>query len=309
MRKTLTVFISSLVLLFQACSNQPTSFNPKKRTIISGKIINFNNTKDLNTITLSGRDLFHIFKFNKAESKIDANGIFNIELPIAYTQEFMLTYGGRIMFFCRPGDSLYLEIDRKLSYIKSPVTSYIQFMNNELGKANMEYNKYLREQPKSRYSFKKNKDAVKNLEPDEYKDYIQQYEHYKLKFLEDFNTKYKTSRLFRKWAMDKILYSSMDDLFQYCWLHPEYNKMKRDSFDVSDEYLTFLADYNINDCEVISWEHASFLNEYCKYSLGNPKDSAQTLYDKKPLERYATINNMIKMNSNGLTQKDRKSVV
>ncbi len=298
MRKIIFALLILIGLSFQACSNQQASFNPEKKTIISGKIINYDNSKDPEIIKLIRRDFFqHNETF---PAKLDSDGTFKVKLAIAYTQEFQLEYGGKIQLFCLPGDSLYLEIDRKLSYLKSTVNKYTKFMDNEFGNANMEYNKFLQE--KSHLN-KTDNDAIKNMQPANYKNYIKKREKSNLKLLEKFCSKNSPNQFFKKWAMDNILYESMDDLFRYCWLHPRYNKMRRDSFLVSEEYYSFLKNYDMNDNEVFSWNHSNFLNEIMKYTINNPKDSAKQLLDKNQIERSLTFKNMIKMHSRGLTRK------
>lgn len=309
MKRIFKVFIlSTIISLSFASAAFATSDWKNKKTILAGQLINLEKSNEHRTIQL----LFNDIELNESCTAIvDENGRFKIEIQLAYPQSIRLEYGIRATLFCSPGDSLFIKIDahiyNNLNNNHPNGAYFVNFGDNDLGKTNLQINRFLEERPDDKYIYPLSLDAEKNKKADEYKYYIQQREITYSNFLEQFNTKNRTTDLFKKWANDEIKYESWEDLMRYRWRNPELNNIETDSLSLPESYFDFLKDYNMNDNAIISMSHAGFLDELLKYTFEHPKDlltKAQHEYYEKGSAAYFQIaKEIIELNTSGFTRE------
>ncbi|MFC2110579.1 TlpA family protein disulfide reductase [Bacteroidota bacterium] len=292
-----------VLISFWACSNRQSDFGIEKDIIISGTISDYEIGKSPQTIEIIRRDFFDLNE--KYVERINEDGTFKFKFPISYTQESYLKYGNLISILCIPGDSLHILIDNKILEDKN-VPEYIKFLDTETGKTNRLIIKFNAELPNENYIYNKANEAERNLSPEEFTNYIQKRENEYFTFLNKFKKENRTTELFDIWVYDNLKYESWNDLMRYRWTHPHYNKMERDSFNLPENYFSFLNDYNMNDNSLFSISHTDFLDEFGMYSHQNPKDSikrAITISQTQGIEKYFDfIKRIIELNANGFTK-------
>lgn len=295
------------MVLLLSYSFQNSNSGIEKEIVIKGKINNYANHKDKKTIQIIRTDIFD--RDNKYNAIINENGDFRISFLSAYTQEYYLNFGTLFSLFCYPGDSLYLEIDADIfndQNNKYPNGAFFVIIpGSEIGKANQELSKFKEELPNDRYIYQNANDAEKNKSSVEYKEYIQQRENEYNSFLKDFIAQNNTTELFKNWINDHLKYESWRDLMRYRWIHPTYNKIVEDSFQIPKDYFSFLGDYDMNDNKLFSRTHIDFLHELSMYSSRNPKDSLikarVALKEKQTAVAGDILKNMIRTNVSGFT--------
>jgi thiol-disulfide isomerase/thioredoxin len=297
---------SSILLIANACQNQ----NPQtKKIIIAGKILNFKNHQEHETLEIHFRDLLELNESNIVQ--IDEKGEFSTEKTCSYPQDFFIIYGTITRLFCSPGDSLFVEIDADIWKDKNNKNPNGEYFIRVTGGTSVQDNEYVR-----RFDIEilRNLNVAEEIKkitestPFEYKEHIYKTEELYFAILDSFVRVNKTSKLFRKWAEDYIQYDTWNNLMRYRWLNPHYNRIARDSFNVPKEYFTFLQEYDMDDNDVISIHHNDFLNEYFTYVYYEiiPADSlekAKQLYNKGNKADYYTISmNNIRRKSSGFTR-------
>lgn len=307
--KVKLILFTILVSGICSCSSHNTKFGSKTSDIIiSGEILNFATHRDHQTIQIICRDFFDRQK--SYSSTIDTNGHFRINFLSVYPQEFYLNYGKLVSVFCRPGDSLFIEIDADIfneSDNEYPHgVFFCRFPDNELGRTNKEINKFKEDLPDDNYSNSKANEAERDKLPDDYKEFVKEREVEYSDFLNSYITKNKTTSLFKKWADDHLKYEPMNDLMRYRWTHSEYNQDKTDTFRVPDRYFSFLNDYNMDDTDLFSISHIDFLHELSMYSKQNPTESRvkanRAINEKDFRGGVEILTSMIKLHTTGFTR-------
>jgi thiol-disulfide isomerase/thioredoxin len=303
MKSTQLFGIIFLLIFFEARSSEQTDFGIEKNVTIYGVITNYEIGKSPQTIEISRRDFFGLNE--KCVENINKDGTFKFKYPISYIQESYLKYGNLISILCIPGDSIQIQIDNKILEDKKS-QEHIKFSNTKTGIANWLICKFKAELPNESYIYDKANDAEKKLSPEEFKNYISKRENEYLTFLKKFKKENNTTELFDIWVNDKLKYETWNDLMRYRWTHPLYNNIQLDSFKLSENYFSFLSNYNMNDNNFFSISHADFLHEFSMYSYQNPKDSVKkaiSVYETQGLKRVSDIvKNMISLNANGFTK-------
>lgn len=279
------------------------------QVIVAGQIINFEKHSDNTIISLYVRDLLEL-KENFI-AFIDEEGKFKFELKFLYPQEFMIKYGGVAAFFCSPGDSIYLEIDADiLNDITNnfPNGKYFATVTGGTAlKINQQISNYRNNLPRGNYIYKHHRNAVTNLTEDEYVQFLNERQELYTQYMHDYFEKHETNDMFRKWAEDELLYNYWQDLLRYSWLHPYYNGMKADSFQISPAYFSFLKEYDVEDFDLLTIGHADFLHEFYMYSRKFPVDSLQKYKTLKNEENWLqsskVLMNMIHLHTRGTTKE------
>jgi len=303
--KRIGIIIFYVILCFSFTKIHASGWEVKP-VYISGKLINY--TGEENTISFIFRDLLSLNEKQVAEIKEDAS--FELSIPLAYPQDFYLNYGTLATLFCVPGDTLNLQIDADIlkdKASKSPNGNY--FVSVESGTSKQTNDlifDYLEKMPAE------DKDpgiAVKSKSAMEYFHYIKDQEQQYKAYYQKFVSENSTTEMFDKWALDRLKYKSYDDLLRYTWYHPYSNgiEFRETKFEIPKEYFSFLEDYDMNDCEVVSMSHADFLKGYSMY--------VQYYVDDTSFEKLKTgreeggfiqllhvLKDLIKNNTNGFTR-------
>ena len=304
--KRIGIIIFYVILCFSFTKIHASEWEVKP-VYISGKLINY--TGEESTISFIFRDLLSLNEKQVAKIKEDAS--FELSIPLAYPQDFYLNYGTLATLFCVPGDSLNLQIDADIlkdKASKSPNGNY--FVSVESGTSKQTNDlifDYLEKMP-----VEDRRDpaiAAKSKSAMEYFHYIKEQEQQYKAYHQKFVSENSTTEMFDKWALDRLKYKSYDDLLRYTWYHPYSNgiEFRETKFEIPKEYFSFLEDYDMNDCEVVSMSHADFLKGYSMYVQYYVND---TSFEKLKTSREEggfiqlihVLKDLIKDNTNGFTR-------
>lgn len=306
-RKHLLIAVLACSTLF-SCSTPKAEFGVEGNVIICGKMLNVDKHPDKQTLSLINRNI--IDRDSKFTAVIEENGDFRFEFPSAFTHDVYVIYGAFITLVCSPGDSLYLEIDADIQddrENRSPNGDYfVKFPDTDIGRTNHLIAKFRDSLPREKYIYQNANDAEREKTADEYKAFILQREKEYRAYLLEFTTENKTTSLFDRWADDQLKYETWSDLLRYRWTYPYHNKLDQDSFELPEEYFSFLEDYDMDDKDLFSFGHSQFLHEFSMYAGQNPKDSltkVRELHKNKERDAaYKLMFEMIRNNADGFTQ-------
>ncbi|MGD2035164.1 MAG: hypothetical protein PVF73_08930, partial [Bacteroidales bacterium] len=112
---------------------------------------------------------------------------------------------------------------------------------------NRDYLKYWQFMVDSVWNGETDHDAFKNLNPEEYKEYIEERTTLQLKKVNAFIERNNPCNQFREFVNNSIKYRALTDLMQYRILHPYLNRIKPGSFQLSSEYFSFLNEIDFNN--------------------------------------------------------------
>jgi thiol-disulfide isomerase/thioredoxin len=105
---------------------------------------------------------------------------------------------------------------------------------------------------------------------------------------------------------DYLKYETWNILLDYPGWHAQQNNIKQDSVQLSNSYYAFLQEYNMNDENILSTNHAHFLYSYYRYVIQHPKDSmnkANNYFKKRDIIPGANVlKNMILQKTSGFTK-------
>jgi len=234
----------------------------EKPVFISGEIVNYSSGGD-KTVLLTFRDLLGLNEIKVIQ--IDENNSFQFSFTLAYPQDFYISYGNGNLetLFCSPGDSLFVKINAEYGGRTSSDGSHlITFIEGTSKQTNLLISDFLKKIPNENYIYLNYNTAIESKTPLEYLDYIRERERLYREFYDKFVFENQTTEIFRKWALDQLKYGSYHDLLYYAWYRKDVLKS---SFEIPEEYFSFLETYDMDDSEVISMKHADFLDEYSKY--------------------------------------------
>lgn len=268
----------------------------KDNVTIIGEISDFFNNNKAKTLSFYFRDIVKRDLQNTYVTEIDSFGKFSIKIPIYYSQDFYLSYqdfGAKII--CSPGDSLIIKIN---------IDKAINVVGGNRVKDNNDFNQFINGVNKidniSAY------DAAKNKTSNEFSQFLANRENMFRSFLNDFIKQYHTSGLFNQFAEDHLKYATWYALLAYPEWYSKQNNIKKDSVKLSSDYFSFLKQYNMDDTNPISTNHADFLHQYNRYVLRTPKDSmdkAYSLFRNQDIVSGAKVlKNMIYNNTSGFTR-------
>ena len=229
--------------------------------IISGKILDFQNSKKRTTINFYFRDILNRDLQNTYVSEIDSLGNFSIKIPIYYPQDFNIDFGTQLI--CSPGDSLIIRINVK--------NETIYVVGGNRLKDNTDFNNFIN--GINNIDNTKNYDLAKDKTSSEFSQYLITREDKYRDFLNDFKSHNNTSSLFNRFADDYLKYDTWQALLSYPEWFAEQNNIKKDSVKLNIDYYSFLKEYNMDDAHLISTKHAYFLHQFNRYVLRTPKDS------------------------------------
>ena len=301
------ILYSTLAFLLFACTQKE---NRDNQVIISGEITNFDIQSEYQSIQ------FYVDNpFGEQENHtiyIDDSGHFQLSLQQFYPQEYFMIFKNHFSFYISPGDSIFITLDSDLLNTElsheTDRYNYIR-ITGDGEEMNRDYLKYLKFMGDSVWNRKADRDACTNLNPEEYKKYIEEKTALQLKKVNAFIERNNPCNQFREFVSNSLHYEAMDDLMRYRWLHPHLNSIKPDSFQLSTEYYSFLKETDFNNEDLmISNAYLNFLREYPRYfnyeSL--PPDTLkkfQEIYKNDNIGAYQNQLNHILNNSSGFLEQ------
>lgn len=315
MKIKLTLIISILLVLINfSCKDEKEHSN---RIFITGQVLHYDNYPDYQIVELFFPNPFTtIFQKN---AYLDNNDEFRFEWELTHPQDFFLRFGGMLPVFISPGDSLHINIDAKvLDYpflldaenIKRSEVYEFYKVTGTAEKMNQDIIQFYSIYYDSLIDWETERNKYISLSPADYKKYLLNRNKKEIDFLKNFIKDFECCNLFENWATNFFKYSLWDDLMRYRWLHPKYNDIEIDTFQVPGDYYDFLANFNMNDENaMMSSMYYRFIHEYYNYitNYNLREDSADILkeyYESKEYNAaYSMIERQIRQNSAGFVQK------
>jgi thiol-disulfide isomerase/thioredoxin len=242
-----------------------------KQIIITGKIDNYVTGSDNNLVEIIFNDILDNQVIELIQ--INENGGFKHITERPFPQDFMLRYGSLVGLYVSPGDSIFIEIDKRLLYSDSlhlndydliKVTGTATKINSDI----IKYHKYFND---SVFNWSDEEKTIKENPPEQYSIHIENRTKKYNGLVDKFNRDNLTGSEFQIWVKNDIEYGALNDLMRYRWLYPMYNNIKRDSlgkyqFDIPLKYFAFLdGQKNGNRAAIVSTNYYSFLHEYSMY--------------------------------------------
>lgn len=288
--KSYIFLLTIFTILFSSCSKKSREFGTEGQIIISGIIKNFDPKTDAKTIQVVRRDFFD--QNTKIASEINKNGEFLLSFTTAYPQQFYIKYGEFANIFGRPGDSLYIEIDRSVLENKKEILDngefFVRFSETDLGRANRDFNLFY-QQLVTDHNMYFYDDSERKKEAEEFTTYIKRKEEVFLKAYQQYKSDHKTNTLFSEITEDYIKYGTMHDLLRYTWIYPYANGINKDTFALPDNYYAFLNTYNNADNKLFTISHLSFLHELNQYASNYGKEVQQKIQISLIEKKYNAI--------------------
>lgn len=201
-----------IVIMVGCGKKEPAKFQLTKGTvIIEGKVSNFQNSSDL--IQFLGNDIitYQIVQY----TRIDSSGNFRKEIDIYHPQALSIKYlSGWANLFVKPGDSLFIEMDANL-FEKNDSPYY------KVTGSNAETSNNMRD---FRIFFQCNFDFDNNNKPvKEFLDSLKKNMNLEISLLKEFQKKHKTTKDFKNWAYNDIVYGNANFLISYAMINERNN--------------------------------------------------------------------------------------
>jgi thiol-disulfide isomerase/thioredoxin len=264
---------------------------------IHGKIVNFNKSADCKVIQFYFKnDLTNRYVQNIYTAEIDREGGFKLTVSLHYPLDFTIIYKSRDILLCKPGDSLFIEIEDENIY----VTKGTRLKENVLLKD------FFQGFSSKKYYDETRDNALTHKSPNDFKAYILGRENEYRTYWRKFKKTNKTTSFFNEWVEDFLKYETLSDLMIYPSCYARENNMEEDSLALPIDYYDRIKKCNLNDCHLISSRHADFLNDYYRWVLSYPRDSVAKSKEYFHNQGIATgagiLLRMICRNSNGFAQ-------
>jgi len=259
-----------LVFIMGSCSNN--GIQQDSKTIISGKIIDYNKHTDEQILELFFDNLLD--NLDVKTCIIDDDGEFYTEFEQVFAQDFSLKYGSHIRLFTSPGDSLYIQLNHHLLYVDSlalnpynlvEVRGTAEKMNSDI----MNFYKYIADSLESYAQIEKKYLAYKDSTAMGFRAFSEnRLNEYKDR-LTIFKKTYHTCDLFNKWSRYHTTFISYNQLMSYTQIHSQLNSIKfntqtgRYELSIPNEFYSFFNDTIIDEKQaLISTEYYRFMKSY-----------------------------------------------
>lgn len=287
-----------IVLCFQffCWAQNPIS---NQSTIIQGYVYNFSNVDDLPIIELKKFYPF-LIEVESWSDFIKDDGSFKFEIRQEFSEDLLLFFREPFYVYSNPGDSIFLSIDAKMLYdsvkINNLTETYIQVSspNQEFQDRFQEFRNAFREKFETQQEFERLTNAQKALSYDDYSTFLsRRTESYNF-LLDSIIADQILNSNFEKWAKDWIQLTEYVDLLRYAWLHPKYNNLDRSTFNLPEEYYSFLDDPWCNNVDIIRSQmskrfmHEAYMHWNQKFRKGKMGAKAKALFsqDIQSVEGY-----------------------
>jgi len=264
------IYLLLISLLISSCSKDEEVSIPGQ-VIITGQITNYSEEGNRDFVEVVYFDM--VENINKITQIIDDSCNFKIVIDNLYRpKEIWLRYDYFLSFYVKPGDSLHFEIDSKAlgkslssaeGYSCYKVTGSSVAINNDIAA----YKSLLSESFGREFSRKHNEE-IKNLSPDEYKEFTEIYLKERELIAKNFISNHDPSKEFLEWVDYDLKFEQWEDLMRYWWFHSLENQQDVLEFLVNmpESYFDFLLTWdkeNKNFLKSITYQN--FLKEFYMY--------------------------------------------
>jgi len=115
---------------------------------------------------------------------------------------------------------------------------------------------------------RKHNEEIKNLSPDEYKDFTEIYLKKRELIAKNFISNHNPSKEFLEWVEYDLKFEQWDDLMRYWWFHSLENQLNIFEFleNMPESYFDFLDTWDMENKDYLkSIEYQNFINEFFMY--------------------------------------------
>jgi len=275
-----------------------------KEVVISGKILNSNpNNRDI-TFSVNRPGFYQL----DVDAKIDSLGHFKASFETYTTTDVWVSYETNFLIVVHPGDNIILEFDGK-PQSRSTILKTIQFSGDNV-KTNKDVAKFQELYFSDElYTNDKEKDyAIKEYDVDDYILYLDTLQQRSTQFYKTFTSKFKPNDETKIWAKtytDQVYYNALSN---YPNKHRSSNNLKREDWDVPDNYFAPLIKRSpINKSMSISGASLSsftrhFLNEIVYRNMANDWNNRIDIKKKIDADSFK-VHSVLKHTSNNLTRE------
>ena len=263
------LLLNFLILSLISCNSTPKQFDVN----ISCVVKNFTqNQEKYPAITIIIKDFITDGDATYRE-KIKSDGSFHIQFPHYNPQDLRFNYGKRsISLFLQPGSNLNINFDAdefvNTNYGDTLKSIHLSGDEVEINQAIVSFGP---EWNRLRMSIgQDHQRKLKELSPNEYKEYLGDFMAQELLFLDKFVKTNKSTKEFKAWAEYQIKYSGAVLLLRFPLENSRMNNKMISECELPDDYYDFLREIEI-DCKkaTISSDYFQFLYDYNNYLLMN----------------------------------------
>lgn len=296
MKALLLQMVLWITLFFPLASSARVNWQ-KDSVTINGEVVDFNKSTDSKVVRFFFKNDLTYRNLQKVYApEIDENGRFQLKVPLLFPLDFTLIYKSRESLLCKPGDSLFIEIDGE----------NIRVIKGTRVKENVFLRAFRQGLPRKSYYDVSRDNALTRKLPNDFKAYITGREKEFRTYWNDFKKSNKTTPFFNDWVEDYLKYETLSDLMVYPSCYERENLIPKDSLKLPLDYYDKIEKCDLTDCRIISSRHADFLYDYCRWALSNPRDSVAKANDyfhnQGIVEGAKILIRMIQRNSVGFTQ-------
>lgn len=283
-------------MLSNSCKEKYTS----TQIIISGRIVDYKYGVDEELITF----LYDDYIEDRLQDivQINESGEFVYIVSRLFPQEFMVKYGSLFSIITSPGDSLHLDIDRRIQEASKLNLSKFDLVTvtGSGSQLNSDYLNYFKYYSDSIFDFYTDLEYIKEGNPSQFTDYIINRSVRIDSLSELFLDKNNSSDEFKEWLSIKNKYTTLNDLLRYRWTHPHYNDIEQDSLFkfpiiIPDEYFDFLGNEKAGNMDaVITSSYYNFMHEFFMHLIFYNKSRDSIIKERQLLRMkdYESLDRM-----------------
>ncbi|MGQ1788482.1 TlpA family protein disulfide reductase [Saccharicrinis sp. GN24d3] len=234
--------------------------NQSKPVIICGKILNYSELKNRETIGLTYSSNVHMLNSISEVSDIDNQGYFKFSFVRNMPQDVLIDFLTTFNIFVSPGDSIYFEF--LASKNRVDIYDSIKFYGNGVCNNTIisNFNKfYFKNIP----SFDLIKRQQTNLSPQQYTLFLDSISKSFVQYSEKLLTDNSVSDTAITWINTAIKMHYMSGLADYPENHRKYNYLKKGEWFVDDDFFNPLINCDVNEMMLFNTDFTGiFVNRY-----------------------------------------------
>lgn len=252
-------FFLLLVIVLLSLEIHSQTIQPKP-VVVCGKVLNYNEFRDLETIRLKYSSNVHMLNAFSEVSIIDSEGFFKFSFIRNMPQDVLINFLTTFDVFVSPGDSIYFEFEasRNRVHVFETIKFYGDGVHNNSVIAN--FNKlYFNNRP----SVDVIKTQQKKLSPQKYTSFLDSIRSSFIRDSEELLSEKHVSDTAKAWIDAKIQMDYLINLAEYPEKHREYNSLKKGEWFVEDDFFNPIIHLDFNELMLCNSDFAGvFVNRY-----------------------------------------------
>lgn len=248
-----------LIIVLSSFEIHSQTIQPKP-VVVCGKILNYSEFRDLETIRLVYSSNVHMLNAFSEVSTIDNEGFFKFSFLRNMPQDVMIDFLTTFDIFVSPGDSIYFEFEGSTNrvHVFETIKFFGDGIHNNIVIAN--FNKlYFKNRP----SFDKIKTQQKKLSPQKYIAFLDSIKRSFIRESEELLSGKNVSDTAKAWIDARIRLNYLTNLAEYPEKHLEYNSLKKGEWFVEDDFFNPMIYCDFNELMLYNSDFTGvFVNRY-----------------------------------------------